>query len=283
MPYLIIVTLLWALSFNFIGAFLANQVDSYFAVLTRVVLALAVFLPMTRFRAVPRAFMWGVALCGALQFGVTYLGLYLSFNLLTVPEVLLFTVLTPLHITLINDALEKRFNPWALLAAALAVFGAVVIRAEPITEDYLTGFVLLQVANASFAAGMVGYKHLVRRYPSSIPLHQRFGYFFLGALAVVLPAWLLLGDPQGVPQNTTQWGVLLWMGLLATALGQFWWNKGATMVSGGTLAVMNNVSVPLGILINVVFWQAELDAVRFAIGAALIVGSLLFIRRRQHA
>src|SRR5699024_4504632 len=109
-------------------------------------------------------FVWGVALCGALQFGITYLGLYLSFNLLTVPEVLLFTVLTPLHITLINDALERRFNPWALLAAAMAVLGALVIRAEPLTCDYLTCFLFLQAANASFALGMVGYKHLVRHF-----------------------------------------------------------------------------------------------------------------------
>lgn len=283
MPYLVIVTLLWALSFNFIGAFLANQVDSYFAVLTRVLLALAVFMPITRFRGVPAVFMWGVAVCGALQFGVTYLGLYLSFNLLTVPEVLLFTVLTPLHITLINDALEKRFNPWALLAAVFAVLGAVIIRAEPLTGDYLTGFLLLQVANASFALGMVGYKHLVRRFPSTVPLHQRFGYFFIGALAIVLPAWLLLGDPQGLPQTTRQWAVLAWMGLLATALGQFWWNKGATMVSGGTLAVMNNLSVPLGILINVVVWQATLSPGRFALGALFILGSLWFVRSQPNA
>ena len=39
MRYLIFVTLLWAFSFNLIGAYLAGQVDSYFAVLTRVLLA----------------------------------------------------------------------------------------------------------------------------------------------------------------------------------------------------------------------------------------------------
>src|SRR5699024_12041183 len=93
MPYLIIVTLLWALSFNFIGAFLANQVDSYFSVLTRVVLALAVFLLMKRFRAVPRAFMWGVALCGVLLFGVTYFGMFLIFILFTFSFVLLLYLL----------------------------------------------------------------------------------------------------------------------------------------------------------------------------------------------
>ena len=274
MHYLIIVTLLWAVSFNLIGAFLAGQVDSYFAVLTRVVLAGLVFLPLTRWRGVPPRFIGGVMLVGALQFGITYLCLYLSCNVLTVPEVLLFTVLTPLHVTLIDDALNRRFNGWALLAAALAVFGAALIRYDDIGGDFLLGFFLLQIANFTFAAGQVLYKRLVHQHPSEIPLYRRFGYFFLGALLVVLPAWLLLGDPQRLPSNEMQWGVLVWMGLLATALGQFWWNKGATLVDAGTLAVMNNLSVPVGLLINLLFWNTDEDLLRLAVGGLIIVGSL---------
>lgn len=45
MRYLLFVTVLWAFSFNLIGEYLAGQVDSYFAVLTRVLLAGLVFLP----------------------------------------------------------------------------------------------------------------------------------------------------------------------------------------------------------------------------------------------
>lgn len=47
MRYLLFVTVLWAFSFNLIGEYLAGQVDSYFAVLTRVLLAGLVFLPLT--------------------------------------------------------------------------------------------------------------------------------------------------------------------------------------------------------------------------------------------
>ena len=274
MIYLLVVTLLWAVSFNLIGAFLAGQVDSYFAVLTRVVLAGLVFLPLTRWRGVPPPFIRGVMLVGALQFGITYLCLYLSFNVLTVPEVLLFTVLTPLHVTLIDDALNRRFNGWALLAAALAVFGAALIRYDDVSGDFLLGFFLLQIANFTFATGQVLYKRLVARHPCDVPLFRRFGYFFLGALIVVLPAWLLLGNPQRLPTTDVQWGVLVWMGLLATALGQFWWNKGATQVDAGTLAVMNNLSVPVGLLINLLAWNTEEDLLRLTVGGLIIVGSL---------
>lgn len=274
MAYLIFVTLLWALSFNFIGAYLAGQVDSYFAVLTRVVLAGLVFLPLTRWRGVAPRFIGGVMLVGALQFGVTYICLYLSFNVLSVPEVLLFTVLTPLHVALIDDALNRRFNPWALFAAAVAVLGAALIRYDNVGSEFLGGFLLLQIANATFAAGQVLYRRLVVRYPSDVPLHRRFGYFFLGALIVVLPAWLALGDPERLPTTDLQWGVLIWMGLLATALGQFCWNKGATLVDTGTLAVMNNLSVPVGLLINLLVWNTDENLLRLTIGGLIIVGSL---------
>ncbi len=274
MPYLLFVTVLWAFSFSLIGEYLAGQVDSYFAVLTRVLLAGAVFLPLTRWRGVAPRFIGGVMLVGALQFGITYVCLYQSFRVLTVPEVLLFTVLTPLHVALIDDALNRRFNPWALLAAAVAVLGAAIIRYDGVSGDFIEGFLLLQLANATFAAGQVMYKHLVARYPSDIPQYRRFGYFFVGALLVALPGWVLLGNPAKLPTTEVQWLVLLFMGLLATALGQFWWNKGATLVDGGTLAVMNNLHVPVGLLINLLIWNEHADLARLALGGGVIVASL---------
>ncbi|MEG7362248.1 MULTISPECIES: carboxylate/amino acid/amine transporter [Pseudomonas] len=274
MPYLLFVTVLWAFSFSLIGEYLAGQVDSYFAVLSRVLLAGAVFLPLTRWREVAPRFIGGVMLVGALQFGITYVCLYQSFRVLTVPEVLLFTVLTPLHVALIDDALNRRFNPWALLAAAVAVLGAAIIRYDGVSGDFVEGFLLLQLANATFAAGQVLYKHLVARYPSDIPQYRRFGYFFVGALLVALPGWMLLGNPAKLPTTEVQWLVLLFMGLLATALGQFWWNKGATLVDGGTLAVMNNLHVPVGLLINLLIWNEHADLVRLALGGGVIVASL---------
>ena len=274
MPYLITVNLLWAFSFSLIGEYLAGRVDSDFAVLVRVAIAALVFIPFTRWRGLPGRLVAGLWLAGALQFGVTYLCLYRSFTVLTVPEVLLFTVLTPVHVALFDDLLNRRFNFWALAAALVAVLGAAIIRYDGITGEFLQGFLLLQLANATFAAGQVLYKRLVRKYPSELPQRQRFGYFFVGALLVALPAWLLFGDPQRLPAGELQWGVLVWMGLLATALGQFWWNKGATEVDAGTLAVMNNLHVPVGLLLNLLIWNQHADLPRLALGGAVIVASL---------
>ena len=271
MGYLLIVTLIQAFSFSLIGEYLAGHVVSYFAVLVRVVLAGLVFIPLTRWRQVEPGFMRGMLLIGALQFGITYVCLYLSFRVLTVPEVLLFTILTPLHVTLIEDALNRRFNPWALVAAMVAVSGAAVIRFDSISGDFFKGFLLLQLANFTYAAGQVLYRRLVARYPTELPHYRRFGFFYLGALAVVLPAFLAFGKADFLPDAPLQWGVLVFLGLVSTALGMYWWNKGACLVTGGTLAVMNNLHVPVGLLLNLLIWNQHEPLGRLFLGAGVIL------------
>lgn len=278
MGYLIIVALIQAFSFNLIGEYLAGQVDSYFAVLARVVLAALVFLPLTRWRQVEPRFMRSMLLIGALQYGITYVCLYLSFRVLTVPEVLLFTVLTPLHVTLIEDALNRRFNPWALLAALVAVAGAAVIRFDSISGDFFIGFLLLQLANFTYAAGQVLYRHLVARHPSDLPHYRRFGYFYLGALLIALPGFLLFGNAEHLPSTDTQWLVLAFLGLVPTALGLYWWNKGACLVPGATLAVMNNLHVPVGLVLNLLIWNQDAPLGRLLVGGTVILASVWMSR-----
>ena len=283
MGYLVIVTLIQACSFSLMGEYLAGHVDSYFAVLVRVVLAGLVFIPLTRWRQVEPGFMRGMLLIGALQFGVTYVCLYLSFRVLTVPEVLLFTILTPLHVTLIEDAINRRFNPWALVAALVAVMGAAVIRFDTISPEFFKGFLLLQLGNFTYAAGQVMYRHLVARYPSDLPHYRRFGYFYLGALAVVLPAFVLFGKADFWPEAPLQWGVLVFLGLVSTALGLYWWNKGACMVSGATLAVMNNVHVPVGLFFSLLIWNQHEPLGRLFLGGLVILIAVWISRLDRRA
>ena len=283
MPYLVTVNLLWAFSFSLIGEYLAGRVDSDFAVLVRVAIAALVFIPFTRWRGLPPRLLGGLWLAGALQFGVTYLCLYRSFSVLTVPEVLLFTVLTPIYVTLLDDALARRFNPWALVAALVAVGGGVAIRFQPLEGDYLWGFLLLQLANATFAAGQVLCRHLLARHPLDVPLYRFFGHFFLGALVLALPSWLIFGNPAKLPHTALQWGVLVWMGLFATALGMFWWVKGSTRVDAGALAVMNELHVPLGLLVNLLIWNRDADLKKIALGGGVILLSLALNRAGRRA
>ena len=194
--------------------------------------------------------------------------------MLTVPEVLLFTVLTPIYITLLDDGLARRFNPWSLVAAAVAVTGGVIIRFHRIEGEYLMGFLLLQLANLSFAAGQVLCRRLLARYPTDLPLYRFFGHFFLGAMVLAIPSFLLFGDLARLPQTAAQWGVLVYMGLFATALGMYGWVKGSTQVDAGTLAIMNELHVPAGLIVNLLFWNRNINLQTLALGGTVIVFSL---------
>jgi carboxylate/amino acid/amine transporter len=276
MRYLVFVTVLWAFSFSLIDVYLAGKVDGDFAVLTRVLLAGLLFLPFTRWKGIPNQLKLGTVIIGGLMIGVTYLCLYRSFLYLTVPEVLLFTITTPLYVSLIDDALNKKFSPVALIAAFFAVIGAAYIRFDGITDSFIIGFILIQFANLSFAAGQVGYANLVKRCPVNFPQRNYFGYFYLGGLFVTVPSFFIFGNPDMLPESMLQWGILLWLGVGASGLGLFLWNKGATMVDAGTLAIMNNALIPAGILINLLFWNKEYNLLNLSIGILIILFALWF-------
>lgn len=188
---------------------------------------------------------------------------------------LLFTIFTPLYVSLIDDALKQRFSPAPLLATAIAVVGAGVIRYNDLSSDFITGFLLLQVANLAFAAGQVGYANLMQRYSDvELPAWRSFGYFYLGAVIVVAPTFLLLGNPDKLPATAEQWGVLLWLGVAASGLGLYLWNRGACMVDAGTLGIMNNALVPAGLIVNLLIWNRDADLAMLALGGGIIVFSL---------
>ena len=284
MGYLVGVTALWAFSFSLIGVYLAGQVDSYFAVLMRIGLATLVFLPFLRPKRLAGRQRLILMALGAVQLGAMYIFFYQSFLLLSVPEVLLFTIFTPFYVTLLDDALFKRFTPFYLLTAALAVLGAAVIRYDGIDSGFWLGFLVVQGANLCFALGQVGYRRFAVTLPAKLPRHSVFAWFYLGALAVALPAFVLLGNAAALPATGVQWGVLAWLGLVASGLGYFLWNLGATRVDAGALAIMNNALIPAGLAVNLLIWNRDADLVRLALGGAIIAGSLMlnerWLRRR---
>ncbi|HDY91967.1 MAG TPA: DMT family transporter [Pseudoalteromonas sp.] len=273
MRYLFAVTLLWAFSFSLIGVYLAGQVDAWFSVLIRIALATLVFLPFLKFKHTPKPLALKLMLIGAIQLGVMYSFYYHSFLFLTVPEVLLFTVMTPLYITLLNDALNRRFNPRFFIVALIAVIGAITIRYENLNSNFIIGLLLVQGANISFAVGQVTYKRLMNS--NQLDDKTVFGWFFIGALIIATICYALFGNSNKLPTTSTQWGILIYLGVVASGLGYFMWNKGATLVNVGALAVMNNLLIPAGIIVNVLIWNRDADIVRLSIGAAIMLGALL--------
>jgi drug/metabolite transporter (DMT)-like permease len=52
------------------------------------------------------------------------------------------------------------------------------------------------------------------------------------------------------------------------------WNQGVIKVNTGSLAIMNNALIPVGLIVNLVIWNKEADIKKILIGGSLIFASL---------
>jgi drug/metabolite transporter (DMT)-like permease len=286
MIYLVIPTLIWAFSFGLIGNTLKG-IDPLQIADTRLLFALIAFLPFIKLRSTNGKEKWQLILLGALQYGVMYTCYLSAFRFLPSHLVALFSVFTPLYIVIFNDLRQRCFTPWYLLATILSVIGAAIIKMGNIdSSDIWIGFGLMQIANTAFAFGQIYYRDWKQERPH-ISDSSVFGFLYLGAAVFTTIATILISQQSPIPLNAspTQWFVLVYMGLIASGLGFFLWNKGGTQTSVGVLATFNNAVVPLAMFASLfVFGEAKggssEELVRLAIGSLLIAAALLIAKRK---
>lgn len=269
MAYLLAVSLLWAVSFGLTKGLTAG-LDGTFVAAARLGLALLVFLPFFRWRGLTPRLAAGLALLGAVQFGVMYLAYNESFRHLQSYEVALFTLTTPIVVTLLADALDSVFRLRALAAALLAVAGtAVVVFAGAPTGTSLTGLLFVQLSNFAFAVGQVFYRRLRQRHPGLRDV-QIFALPYAGAFLLAAVVAVVRLPSFTFPLSSAQTLTLLYLGVIASGLGFFLWNLGATKSSAATVAVMNNAKIPLGVACSLLFFGESADPVRLSASLALL-------------
>jgi len=277
MIFLVVVSVIWAFSFPLIKVHLTT-LDANFVALARMLLALLVLLPFLRLRKVETRLALRLAAIGALQMGVMYVAYIRSFQYLQSYEVALLTITTPLWITLFSSVVSRRLEPRFHFAALLAIVGAAVIVArQDAMGPVLAGVALVQVSNIAFGVGQVLYKRTMAVHPE-IRTHEVFALLYAGAVAVTLAATLVTFEPSEFEITRTQLLVLVYLGVVAAGIGFVLWNHGATKVSDGTLAVMNNGYMPLAVVAGLVWLGEEANPVRLLVGTACLVAALLLVR-----
>lgn len=283
MRYLLVVSLVWSFSFGLVKVNLGN-LDPSFAAFIRLLLALPVFLPFLRWGALSSSLRWRLVLVGAVQYGVMYALLFQAFGHLNAYQVALFTIFTPIYVSLIHDLQERRFRPLTLALAAVAVIGAGVIRYRGIEpRGILTGFVIMQGSNLCFAWGQLEYRRLRNQF-SDLGNHQVYALLFIGASSATgLLAVATGGITDFAVVTAAQWGALAYLGVLASGLGFFWWNQGATLTAAATLAVFNNLKVPLAVAVSVLVFGESVGSVtewiRLLVGGGLMLGAVVAAER----
>ncbi len=279
MLYLLAISLLWAFSPGLTKGLTAG-LDPSFVAAARLGLALAVFLPFFRWRGLTVRTSLVLTAIGAVQFGVMYLAYNASFRLLPAHEVALFTLTTPLFVTLLADALDRTFRLQALFAALLAVGGTVlIVFSGKELNPTLTGLALVQLCNLAFAAGQVAYQRFRAKHPS-LRDREIFALPYLGAFILTFSVALTQMDFAALALTPVQLRTLLYLGIVASGGGFFLWNIGVTQVRAGTLAVMNNVKIPLMVACALFFFGESADIPRLLASFALLATAVWLAERK---
>ena len=200
---------------------------------------------------------------------------YLSaFNFTSVPRVLLFTTTTPLYIAITDSLITKKFRSSIYLLAFFSTLGAILIRSTYFDLNDLVGFFFIQCANICFAFGQILYKNLKMKNNVYTNIYSDFAFFFFGSLLVSCGGLLI--SPYSLPLSLGIVDVIaiLWLGIIATGLGYFMWNRGAVEVSSSTLAVTNNLVIPLGLFVEVLFFSSNAHLELLIIGTCIIIASI---------
>ena len=239
----------------------------------------------------PRNMPGKLALIGAIQFGLMYVLVMRSYQHLAAYEVALLTVTTPILIVLFEAAFERRLALQALLAAVLAVAAALVLR-WPTSGEFgafpLRGFALVGGANAAWALGQILYRRLLAGRSTKTSKHAvaDFGWMYLGAFAVAGPWAMMHVEAPDLELTSLQLGKLIYLGLIPSGLAFFLWNRGALAVNVGTLAVLNNLKVPLAVLVALAPPFSESFDGRRLLGSAAVLALALAVstwRSGSHA
>lgn len=274
MLYLLFVSLIWAFSFGLIKGNLVS-LDSNFVAFVRLLISFFVFLPFLKIKELKQQYIWKFLLIGSVQYGIMYAAYIYAFQFLVAYEVVLFTIFTPIYVNVINDLLAKTFHRGYFATALLAVIGTgIILYDDVLSGKVFIGFLLIQLANLSFAFGQVYYKRVMKNIKGMSDWNI-FALLYLGAVLVTFALSILTTDFADLNISSTQIYTLLYLGVIASGLGFFLWNYGVRKTNIGTVAIFNNLKIPLGILVSVLFFGDSVKIQNLFVGGLIVITALV--------
>lgn len=279
MIYLIIVSIIWGLSFSLIKGSLTS-IDTNFVAFFRLFVSLIVFLPFLRFNKIRKHLYFHLLLIGILQYGFMYLAYIYSFQYLQAYEVAILTIFTPIFVVIIFDLWMKEFVLINWLKAFLAVLGAGIIVYSDATQiGFWKGILLIQISNILFALGQVYYKNILKN-EKEVNHTTNYAIIFLGATVVTAIFSFFTTDFNSLKISTEQWLILIYLGAIASGLGFFLWNYGVIKVEVGIVAVLNNLKIPLGVFFAIILVNESVNYIQLILGSAIIISALFLQKSR---
>jgi len=271
---LLLVSILWAFSFGIIKDNLIS-IDSNFISFARLFISFIVFLPFIKIKNLGQKLIFQLLIIGSIQYGIMYVTYIFAFQFLIAYEVVLFTVFTPIYVVIINDIFKKKIHLKFYITAMLSLIGSGIVVWQEITSVNLVfGFLLMQISNFAFAFGQVFYKKVMNNKPNIKDQHI-FAILYFGGFVAAFVFSIFTTNYSIITLTNNEITSLLYLGIIASGVGFFLWNYGAKITNIGTLAVFNNLKIPLGVLVSVLFFSEIVNIWNLIIGGLLVSIALL--------
>ncbi len=280
MIYLILVSIIWALSFSLIKGTLTG-IDSNLVAFIRLAISFLIFLPFLKIKLLSKSILLHFFLIGLIQYGLMYITYIYSYKFLDAYQIAVLTIFTPLFVVFIYDFWNNKFSKVHLGSALLAVLGAaIIVYTKSFNPESWKGILLIQISNFCFALGQVYFKQIMKKNTEIKPI-QIFSILYLGAVFITGFITLLFSDYNIFKITSNQWLSLCYLGIVASGIGFFLWNIGVTKVNTKTLAVFNNLKIPFAVLFAYILLEESINPIKFFIGSGILIFSLYLSNRNN--
>lgn len=273
MLYLIIATICFSLSFGLIKSQLSTLPSDY-VVMLRLMFAILIFVPFFRkfdFKTHLKAYLIGI-----IQFGIMYVAFLNAFKYLQGNEVALLTTTTPIFVAIWATLFGDKFKFVYILCILMSVFGAGIIVWQNLEfSQIVKGVLLMETSNCTFALGQVLWRNFI---PEKTKSENLMATAYLGAFSLILPL-VIINNELSTQLTHLQILSILYLGIVPTGIGFFLWNKGAKLVKSTTLAIMNNLKIPFGVLFSILIFQEKINLINFLIGTSVILLAIFIMNK----
>ena len=267
---LIIATICFSLSFGLIKSQLVS-LPSEFVVFTRLILASVIFLFFFKKSNLKKQFF--AFFIGIIQFGIMFLCFIKAFKYLQGNEIALLTTTTPVFVAIWASLFGDKFRFVYIICILMSVLGAGIIVWQNLPFNMIVkGIFLMETSNCSFALGQI----LWKKYVNDTSAKYMFCAYF-GASLFVLPICLCNVNIASLSITIPQILSILYLAVVPTGIGFWLWNRGSVCVKSSTLAIMNNLKIPVAVLFSIVIFHEKINLYNFILGSSIILISIIIL------
>lgn len=212
---------------------------------------------------------WKLGVLGLLGYtvaqGLQCVGLYY----LPSVSVTLILNFTPVTVMLLNLILTGETpNRDQIIGMTLVLLGAFLFFNDKISQYNLNGFVITLISGIGWAGYMVVGKILFKDKRVS-PLGNTAFSMGIGTILLSISAYLIEGLK---PIPVSGWLIIIWLGIVNTAIAFFLWNHALEALEAFELSVIQNTMLIQITLLSIFFLGETLHPVKYAYMVLVFIG-----------